>query len=621
MTERHKNFILPSSPALPQKYDRQIRIWGEQGQTALERASVCLINAGPTGTETLKNLVLPGIGSFTIIDGHDVTEADYGVNFFLSASNSPHSKPDDNPASRNRALRVMEAMHELNDVVDGAYIPQDVSSFIRSEEDAFSFFTRFSVVIITQMGSIDPTVQCISSACFRANVPVLLVRANGLVGFLRIQARELCILDAKEDAAAPDLRLHSPFKELEEFASKFNFKEIQDTTVLSHIPFVVILVQAIAQYRKQHGGRLPSSRPQKEEFKEIVKSIRPSCCPDAAENFEEALKGSNVRLCFASAREVPSSTRAVFCDAKSNPITLDGLQPESCYSSQLGRKGSFPEAIRYVKLSKGSSTTLAESASNIVQGGSTIAGAARIANDCSVFWLHVAAIRDFMERFGCLPLQGSLPDMAADTESYVSLQKLYSSKARDDARIVAQCASEIADRHAVDAEDFDWESVRLFCKNASSLRVYRTKSIVEEIESRGKGGFKAAAEMDGALDASQNGTAAPYYALLRAADQFRLEHGREAGSVTEMREADDGLICEYLSAVKEDIGIPGTALLWRDQATEMVRYAGSELHNVCAFMGGIAAQEVTKILTRQFMPLDNTLIVNFAQQTSVTFAA
>ena len=36
------------------------RLWGEHGQSALEAARVCLINATATGTEILKNLILPG---------------------------------------------------------------------------------------------------------------------------------------------------------------------------------------------------------------------------------------------------------------------------------------------------------------------------------------------------------------------------------------------------------------------------------------------------------------------------------------------------------------------------------------------------------------------------------
>jgi molybdopterin/thiamine biosynthesis adenylyltransferase len=42
------------------KYDRQLRLWSSNGQEALESARVCLVNATATGTEILKNLVLPG---------------------------------------------------------------------------------------------------------------------------------------------------------------------------------------------------------------------------------------------------------------------------------------------------------------------------------------------------------------------------------------------------------------------------------------------------------------------------------------------------------------------------------------------------------------------------------
>jgi amyloid beta precursor protein binding protein 1 len=52
------------------QYDRQLRLWGDHGQKALESGRVCLIGANALGTEILKDLVLPGLGSFTIIDHH-----------------------------------------------------------------------------------------------------------------------------------------------------------------------------------------------------------------------------------------------------------------------------------------------------------------------------------------------------------------------------------------------------------------------------------------------------------------------------------------------------------------------------------------------------------------------
>lgn len=56
------------------RYDRQLRLWGDHGQTDLEKSHVCLINATATGTEILKSLILPGIGKFTIIDDQKTTE-------------------------------------------------------------------------------------------------------------------------------------------------------------------------------------------------------------------------------------------------------------------------------------------------------------------------------------------------------------------------------------------------------------------------------------------------------------------------------------------------------------------------------------------------------------------
>lgn len=54
------------------------RLWGEHGQAHLEAAQLCLVNVSALGTEILKNIVLPGIGGFTIVDSGIVTEEDVG---------------------------------------------------------------------------------------------------------------------------------------------------------------------------------------------------------------------------------------------------------------------------------------------------------------------------------------------------------------------------------------------------------------------------------------------------------------------------------------------------------------------------------------------------------------
>ena len=43
-------------------------------------------------------------------------------------------------------------------------------------------------------------------------------------------------------------------------------------------------------------------------------------------------------------------------------------------------------------------------------------------------------------------------------------------------------------------------------------------------------------------------------------------------------------------------------------AQEVCRAAGGELHNVSAVTGGMVAQEIIKIITKQYIPIDNTCI-------------
>ncbi len=50
-------------------------------------SNILLINADAAGTETLKNLVLPGVGQFTIVDAHIIDANDAESNFFTPVSN------------------------------------------------------------------------------------------------------------------------------------------------------------------------------------------------------------------------------------------------------------------------------------------------------------------------------------------------------------------------------------------------------------------------------------------------------------------------------------------------------------------------------------------------------
>lgn len=47
---------------------------------------ILLLGGHPAGVETLKNMVLPGTGFISVVDGQKVTDRDLGNNFFVEAA-------------------------------------------------------------------------------------------------------------------------------------------------------------------------------------------------------------------------------------------------------------------------------------------------------------------------------------------------------------------------------------------------------------------------------------------------------------------------------------------------------------------------------------------------------
>lgn len=102
-TRRPQECFADKEPDEIALYDRQIRLWGVKAQERqvaapdrsssihladspqrLRTASVLVITMRALANEVVKNLVLAGIGSVTILDDHLVTEDDLGSQFLIS---------------------------------------------------------------------------------------------------------------------------------------------------------------------------------------------------------------------------------------------------------------------------------------------------------------------------------------------------------------------------------------------------------------------------------------------------------------------------------------------------------------------------------------------------------
>uniref|UniRef100_A0A0B6ZK89 NEDD8-activating enzyme E1 regulatory subunit n=1 Tax=Arion vulgaris TaxID=1028688 RepID=A0A0B6ZK89_9EUPU len=117
-------------------------------------------------------------------------------------------------------------------------------------------------------------------------------------------------------------------------------------------------------------------------------------------------------------------------------------------------------------------------------------------------------------------------------------------------------------------------------------------------------------------DVSEEGDDTVLYILLRAADRFFAEYNRYPGYFDNTVEADIPKLRSCLNKLLHDWGL--SVNIKDDYVQEMCRYGAAELHTMSAFMGGVVAQEVIKVVTGQFVPINNTFIYNGQRQTSTT---
>lgn len=221
----------------------------------------------------------------------------------------------------------------------------------------------------------------------------------------------------------------------------------------------------------------------------------------------------------------------------------------------------------------------------------------------SDFWVMVAALKEFIDREGEAPLEGSIPDMTSSTELYVTLQKIYQAKAEADFLAIEQHVGDIIKKIGRDPDSISKTIIKTFCKNARKLTVCRYRPLEDEFNS------PVLPELQKYLTDEDYSIAVGFYILLRAVDRFASNYNSFPGQFEgEMDEEISRLKATTVSLLS-DLGCNGSTLT-EDLINEMCRYGAAELHAVAAFIGGIASQEVIKLITKQFVPMSGTFIFN-----------
>lgn len=106
-----------------------------------------------------------------------------------------------------------------------------------------------------------------------------------------------------------------------------------------------------------------------------------------------------------------------------------------------------------------------------------------------------------------------------------------------------------------------------------------------------------------------------FYILLRAVDRFSANYNSFPGQFEGEMDEDISRLKTAVVGLLNDLGCNGSTVT-EDLINEMCRFGASELHAVAAFIGGIASQEVIKLITKQFVPMVGTFIFNGIDQKS-----
>lgn len=510
------------------KYDRQLRLWAATGQSNLEESHICLVNATSTGSEILKNLILPGIGNFTIVDDKLVTENDLSGNFFM----------DSDSVEQLRAKVMCNMLMELNNDSKGHYVADSLSGI----DD--KFWDQFNIVIIsdcTQYSSLSR----VKNLLYYKGIPLIIVNTVGFYGSINIIANEVNVIETHASNKLFDLRIDKPWPELLQYSDNINLESLDDTDH-AHIPYVIIFIKGLQKWRQDHNGQDPLNYREKKEFKKYIESMSRNI------NFEtNFIEASNSVHRALQKTCIPNHLLHLFAHEKISDINFDG--------------------------------------------------------SLSFFWILVRALKNFTAlKRDQLPLAGSLPDMASDTKNYINLQNLYKQKAQRDKELFITEVKNVIKQLNPQTNTFESEDdiiteeklelINIFCKNCLYLHVTNGSSALSNVNLLNQVLESESSEFD---DDEQHNTLGIYYGIMTF-NIFKENYDRTP-LINELDQMID--IFRHTFNTKQEI--PQSLL---NVFKEIIYHSTSSYHNLSSLIGGIAAQEILKLTTSQYVPLDNLLV-------------
>jgi len=456
-------------------------------------------------------------------------------------------------------------------------VRQSIEAFVENS----SALDKYSLILLIgptkDANLLDKLVQYAQKSA----TPLFYIHCVGFYSHFSVQLpTQFPIVDTHPDpASTQDLRLLHPWPELQAFQrEKTGDLESLSDHDHGHIPYLLLLLHYLEVWKFSHDGKPPANYLEKKGFKALVEDgARKDNTEGGEENYDEAAAAV---LRSLNPPSISSGFREVF----DSPLCKD-LKPDS-------------------------------------------------AN----FWTIANAISQFsLQHDGLLPLPGALPDMKAQSSDYIQLQNIYKAKARSD---LAEVSATI--RRTVSGKVIDEKEIEAFCKGAQYVKLIHGRSIrvAHSVADRDIDWTDRAQWVSQeALDPT---SLLPIYFAFLAVDR----HEDELSRIRDLRKGTDplkgmpgghrppsGVIlplpnfadsAHFYTAKGEGsqgprFDTPEALQMFENVIKELVRADGAELHNIAALTGGMVAQEVIKVITKQYVPVDNTCVFDGIQSKTAVF--
>lgn len=242
-------------------YDRQIRLWGLEAQRRMRNATILVANLRGVATETVKNIVLSGIGKLIIWDCEDVAAEDLGVGFFFR----------DEDVGKKRVEAAKSRIESLNPLVA---VEALTSPSVLEQEELERLVQSVDLVCITDAER--GFIIRVNEACRKSRTPLYAGGTYGLIGYIfcDLLEHEFIAPDrsgGKQDGAK-DVKVMVSYSPLRE-ALEHRWSGVPRRQTKSLNPAVVFTILALWELQSTHQGHLPDDIKYADDLESIANTL------------------------------------------------------------------------------------------------------------------------------------------------------------------------------------------------------------------------------------------------------------------------------------------------------------------------------------------------------------